>query len=315
MNELAEEHQNPGKFESDPDYYLKRVRELEDALAELVACKDLKAAIHEVTTTREQAAHAAEYDRRKPLAWQRAREVLAAGHFGQDDASKRDRMAQDLQDAIDALVGDRLTALKAADICTRDGYEVTGVVLCRPSDGHHAIVNQSAVRWLTRSQMQGLMHPDNPPAESPLLKLKRAAEAVASQTNPERAYALHDNLIEAIEAVEALRIHEQVGKAVGESRGTLHLYAQARNHDEAYIVGTFAALAALRKTIDAALAGEPARCDAFVADGEGYPVFVLLRPAGAMLQLEYPYTDRVLPDGTRNEWLIGGAVHPGELVG
>ena len=49
---------------------------------------------------------------------------------------------------IDALVGDRLTARKAADICARDGYQVTGVVLSR-KDGSACIVNRSAVRWLS----------------------------------------------------------------------------------------------------------------------------------------------------------------------
>lgn len=52
----------------------------------------------------------------------------------------------------------------AADICARDGYQVTGVVLSR-KDGSACIVNRSAVRWLSGTRdLWNLMfsnHDDN----------------------------------------------------------------------------------------------------------------------------------------------------------
>ena len=62
--------------------------------------------------------------------------------------------------SIELLVGDGLTADKAAFICRRDEFKVTGVVLSRP-DGYRCIVELSAVRWLDKLQMWKLMHPDS----------------------------------------------------------------------------------------------------------------------------------------------------------
>ncbi len=64
------------------------------------------------------------------------------------------------QNHIDALVGDRLTAQKAAHILERDGYVVTGVVMTLP-DGRACIVNRSAVRWLHgKDDLFNLLHTD-----------------------------------------------------------------------------------------------------------------------------------------------------------
>lgn len=74
---------------------------------------------------------------------------------------------------IDALVGDALTGRKAADICERDGYVVTGVILSRES-GEACLVNRQAVRWLSGERdLHGLMFPNHRP--DPI------AEAVAEE--------------------------------------------------------------------------------------------------------------------------------------
>jgi hypothetical protein len=96
---------------------------------------------------------------------------------------------------------------------------------------------------------------------------------------------------------------------------TLQLYTQGQNHDEAFVVGDRAGLLALRAAIDAALAAGRGGCDAFVSDGEGYRVHVLCLPPNRMAELQYPYTERTLPDGTVQTWLMGGAMHPLQLIG
>ena len=66
-----------------------------------------------------------------------------------------------IYDHIITLGVDRLTARKAADICQRDGYKVTGVVLSL-EDGRACIVNRSAVRWLSGSRdLWNLMFPNH----------------------------------------------------------------------------------------------------------------------------------------------------------
>ncbi|AOJ09641.1 hypothetical protein WS71_20225 [Burkholderia mayonis] len=52
--------------------------------------------------------------------------------------------------------GDRLTDMKANDIIRRDGYKLTGAVLCK-EDGSRCIVESSAVRWLTKDEAWALM--------------------------------------------------------------------------------------------------------------------------------------------------------------
>lgn len=123
--------------------------------------------------------------------------------------------ATTLREAVDRLIQDRLTARKAIDICDRDGYQVAGVVLRRAADGRCAIVNRSAVRWLSSAQMAQLLNPTVASVEDPMSRLIQVASAVASQTNPERAYRLHDKLLEALDAVDADRLQQQIGRDGG----------------------------------------------------------------------------------------------------
>lgn len=98
---------------------------------------------------------------------------------------------------------------------------------------------------------------------------------------------------------------------------TLHVYAQHRNHDDAFIVGDRDSLIKLREAIDRALcSGQPgqAECEACVADREEYSLYVLVQDSEVMNALRYPYTGAYEPDGTANTWLIGGDIFPSELV-
>lgn len=56
----------------------------------------------------------------------------------------------------------------------RDGYNITGFVLCHPVTGNRCIVEMSACRWLTNDEMWWLMHisespltANNPPNKIP----------------------------------------------------------------------------------------------------------------------------------------------------
>ena len=51
-----------------------------------------------------------------------------------------------------------LTAEKSAVVMQRDGYNVTGFVLCHPATGNRCIVEMSACRWLTKDESWWLMH-------------------------------------------------------------------------------------------------------------------------------------------------------------
>lgn len=56
---------------------------------------------------------------------------------------------------------------------------------------------------------------------------------------------------------------------------TLHIYQPASHHDDAYIFGNREGLEALKRQIEAALAGQPTDEEVFFqADGEGYSVVV-----------------------------------------
>lgn len=95
----------------------------------------------------------------------------------------------------------------------------------------------------------------------------------------------------------------------------LHLYAQAQNHDEAYVVGTPEGLKALRSALDAAIASGQGDADVLAADGEGYRLTIISKPnMDEMQPLQYPYTDQIGRDGTINTWLVGGDIHPSHLV-
>ena len=63
----------------------------------------------------------------------------------------------------DAQAAD-LTAEKSAVVMKRDGYNITGFVLCHPVTGNRCIVEMSACRWLTKDESWWLMHI----SESPL---------------------------------------------------------------------------------------------------------------------------------------------------
>lgn len=76
----------------------------------------------------------------------------------------------------------------------------------------------------------------------------------------------------------------------------LHIYAQEYWHDEAYIVGTQAALGALRNAIDAALETGRGKAELFVSDGEGYTVHVMAESDETMGKLCAPYTDEFALD-------------------
>lgn len=54
--------------------------------------------------------------------------------------------------------GDRLTDEKANHIIARDGFKMTGAVLCKPN-GERCIVEMSAVRWLSNDEMWAILHP------------------------------------------------------------------------------------------------------------------------------------------------------------
>lgn len=72
--------------------------------------------------------------------------------------------------ALVAVLGDvqaaRLTADKTATVVRRDGYQITGFVLCHPETGNRCIIEMSACRWLTNEESWWLMHVSNelPPA-------------------------------------------------------------------------------------------------------------------------------------------------------
>jgi hypothetical protein len=72
--------------------------------------------------------------------------------------------------ALLAVLGDAqaasLTANKTETIQTRDGYRVTGFVLCHPETGARCLVEMSAVRWLSKDESWWLMHTSQSPLDS-----------------------------------------------------------------------------------------------------------------------------------------------------
>ncbi len=64
-----------------------------------------------------------------------------------------------------------LTAMKTASIMSRQGYKITGFVVCHPETHERCIVEKSACRWLTNEEMWWLMHvsksPLNPTSSPP----------------------------------------------------------------------------------------------------------------------------------------------------
>lgn len=72
---------------------------------------------------------------------------------------------------------------------------------------------------------------------------------------------------------------------------TLHIYAQAMWHDEAYIAGTREDLEMLRLSIDRALADGHGQMQSFASDGEGYTVHVVTASEEQADAMPVPYTD------------------------
>ncbi len=62
-----------------------------------------------------------------------------------------------LKDKILELTKYPLTANKAAHICERDGFDVTGVVM-KDICGEVCIVDGGAVRWMSKNEFWDLMH-------------------------------------------------------------------------------------------------------------------------------------------------------------
>lgn len=75
--------------------------------------------------------------------------------------------------------------------------------------------------------------------------------------------------------------------------GTLHVYAQASEHHECYIVGDAETLAWLRDAIDRAISGSVSSFTAFTADGEGYDLVVVRCDDATMAKVALPYTDEL----------------------
>ena len=72
----------------------------------------------------------------------------------------------------------------------------------------------------------------------------------------------------------------------------MHIYGQPMWHADAAIMGTRAALSALRDAIDKALAtGMESRMEAFASDGEGYHVIVSIRSMDGLESEPLPYTE------------------------
>lgn len=72
---------------------------------------------------------------------------------------------------------------------------------------------------------------------------------------------------------------------------TLHIYAQERWHDEAYIAGTREDLEMLRMAIDRALTEGRGQMQAFACDGEGYTAHVIVATEDQADAMPVPYTD------------------------
>lgn len=82
----------------------------------------------------------------------------------------------------------------------------------------------------------------------------------------------------------------------------LHLIAQSRWHEPAFVVGNRAGLIALRNAIDAALARAEPAAEVMCRDGEGYRVHVRCVPADEMDAIPLGYTDRELCPDFGDSW-------------
>jgi len=75
----------------------------------------------------------------------------------------------------------------------------------------------------------------------------------------------------------------------------IHIYGQAWEHDDCWIVGDRESLTALRDKIEAVLDGDPPKnLNVFASDGEGYTLRVKM--IGDCPNLRLPYTDELAED-------------------
>jgi hypothetical protein len=51
-----------------------------------------------------------------------------------------------------------LTAKKARHIQTKNGHQITGVVLCHPETGERCIVDMATCKWFSKKDFDIMMH-------------------------------------------------------------------------------------------------------------------------------------------------------------
>lgn len=73
--------------------------------------------------------------------------------------------------------------------------------------------------------------------------------------------------------------------------GSVHVYAQSRWHDEAFIVGDVTALTRLRDALNAALEAGRGSALVMAADGEGYRLHVVRHETARMDRMRLPYSE------------------------
>jgi len=95
----------------------------------------------------------------------------------------------------------------------------------------------------------------------------------------------------------------------------LHIYGQGAWHGDVYIVGNREALEELRDTIDEALCDVPHSMEAFVNDGEGYELKVVLHEGGwdtkSWKRLAVPYFEKCAIE-KREDTIVPWELNKGE---
>jgi hypothetical protein len=72
-------------------------------------------------------------------------------------------LTEKLRDILGDIQGANLTARKAVTIIERDGYKISGFTLVNTETGDRAIVEMSAVRWISNKESWWLMHESKSP--------------------------------------------------------------------------------------------------------------------------------------------------------
>ena len=72
-----------------------------------------------------------------------------------------------LKEILTADPAARLTARKVFEQL-KQGYEITGLIIRKPETGHRGIIESSAGRWLSSSEMWWLMHESESPISETL---------------------------------------------------------------------------------------------------------------------------------------------------